>query len=85
MRNPSPNWTSLERCVFIDGIGRKKPLVIGTIGLGVVLIIETAMNAVYEPANSSGAQLNRAGQAVGIAIIWLAAVIFRMSFGPISW
>jgi MFS family permease len=80
-----PVFNGIFIIFFIDRVGRKKPLVIGPIGLGVVLIIETVMNAVYEPANASGAQFNRAGQAVGIAMIWLTAVIFSMSFGPISW
>jgi MFS family permease len=81
--------------VLIDRIGRKKPLylhskqtnfrVFGAIGLGVVLTIECAMNAVYQPSDATNAQTNKAGQIVGILMIWLASIIFSLSFGPVSW
>ncbi|KAI5295561.1 hypothetical protein KEM52_000997 [Ascosphaera acerosa] len=65
--------------MIIDRVGRRKPLIIGTILITIFLALESAC----------GSQLDNGQQAVLAAfnITWVFAVtaVFYMSYGPISW
>lgn len=64
----------------MDRIGRKKPLIFGTIGISVALICEAAIGSKVQPGSSSN------GLSIGgVFFLFCVTVIFSWSFGPISW
>lgn len=69
--------------VFIlDRVGRKKPLIFGTIGISIALICEAALGSQVTGATGS----RRDGiSAAGVFFLFLVSCIFSVSFGPISW
>lgn len=64
---------------FIDKVGRRKPLLIGTVGITLMLICE----GIVASQNEDGSKKGLSG--LGILFIWMVTVIFSASFGPISW
>lgn len=64
---------------LIDRVGRRKPLLFGTVGISVCLIIEAALNS--KNPDGTDQALSRAG----VAMIFLVSMVFSVSFGPISW
>ncbi|EJD39501.1 general substrate transporter [Auricularia subglabra TFB-10046 SS5] len=65
----------------IDRVGRKPPLVIGSLGMAASLAIEAAINRHYGVGSD-----NVAAQRTGVAfIILFGSFFFSTSFGPISW
>ncbi|KAF2818868.1 MFS sugar transporter-like protein [Ophiobolus disseminans] len=67
---------------FLDKVGRRKPLIFGTIAISVALICEAALGSQVESATGS-----RKDGISGAGVFFLFAVscIFSVSFGPISW
>ncbi|KAL5348663.1 hypothetical protein ACLOAV_006080 [Pseudogymnoascus australis] len=66
--------------VFIlDRVGRRKPLLLGTIGITCALICEGVINS----QNQDGTR--RSLSIAGVFFLFLVSAIFSWSFGPISW
>ncbi|OQE19850.1 hypothetical protein PENSTE_c014G01898 [Penicillium steckii] len=64
---------------LLDRVGRRRPMLFGTIGISLALICEAALNS----QNESG---QRIGYSIGgVFFIFAVSVIFSMSFGPCSW
>lgn len=69
--------------VFIlDRVGRKKPLLFGTIGISIALICEAVIGSQVEGATGSRRD---SLSGAGIFFLFLVSCIFSVSFGPISW
>lgn len=66
--------------VFIlDRVGRRRPLLFGTIGISIALICEAALNA----SNPHG---QRTGYSIGgVFFLFAVSIVFSVSFGPCSW
>ncbi|KAL0640086.1 hypothetical protein Q9L58_000914 [Maublancomyces gigas] len=64
---------------LIDRVGRRKPLLFGTIGISLCLIIEAVLISQNPDGNIES--LSRAG----VAMLFLVSMIFSVSFGPVSW
>lgn len=65
---------------IIDRVGRRKPLLWGTVGIAVALICEAAINSRIDPANPDhGLSIG------GVFFLFCVTVIFSLSWGPISW
>jgi MFS family permease len=60
-------------------VGRKKPLIAGSIGITICLIIEAVMISQNEKKPSDSLSV------AGVFFIFCITVIFSCSFGPISW
>jgi len=67
---------------LLDRVGRRKPLIFGTIGISIALICEAAVGSQVE--NATGSRKN-ALSAAGVFFLFLVSCIFSCSFGPISW
>ncbi|KAH8879085.1 general substrate transporter [Thozetella sp. PMI_491] len=64
---------------LIDRVGRKKPLIFGTVGIAAVLICEAIVNSQNEDGTRQGLSI------AGVFFIFCVSVIFSLSFGPVSW
>ena len=65
--------------LILDRVGRRKPLIFGTIGITITLVCEAIVNS----QNTTG---TRHGLLIaGVFFIFCVSVIFSMSWGPISW
>ncbi|KAI5780973.1 MFS sugar transporter-like protein [Geopyxis carbonaria] len=73
----------VANCFFIfllaDRVGRKKPLLFGTVAITVCLFIEAAINS----QNPDGT--DKALSKAGVAMLFLVSIFFSFSFGPVSW
>lgn len=67
---------------FLDRVGRKKPLIFGTIAITIALVCEAALNSQVDGA--TGSRRNGLSGA-GVFFLFLVSCIFSVSFGPISW
>ncbi|KAJ4357025.1 hypothetical protein N0V95_002831 [Ascochyta clinopodiicola] len=67
---------------ILDRVGRRKPLLIGTIGISIALICEAAVGSQIEGATGSR---KKGLSAAGVFFLFLVSCIFSCSFGPISW
>ena len=65
---------------IIDRVGRRKPLLIGTIAIAIALICESAINSRIDKTNP-----NHGLSIAGVFFIFCVTVIFSWSWGPISW
>lgn len=64
---------------FLDRVGRRKPMLFGTIGISLALICEAALNS----QNPNG---ERIGYSIGgVFFLFAVSIVFSMSFGPCSW
>jgi len=67
---------------FLDKVGRRKPLIFGTIAISVALICEAALGSQVPGATGS----RRDGiSGAGVFFLFAVSCIFSVSFGPISW
>ena len=65
---------------LIDRVGRRRPLIWGTIAIAIALICESAINSRIDKANPQhGLSIG------GVFFIFCVTVIFSWSWGPISW
>jgi len=66
--------------VFIlDRVGRRKPLLWGTVGITLALIAEAILNSQNEDGSRNGIS------GASVFFIFAVSCIFSCSFGPISW
>lgn len=72
--------TNLIFIVFLlDRVGRRKPMLFGSITISLALICEAALNS----QNPDGQRL---GYSIGgVFFLFLVSVLFSLSFGPCSW
>ena len=64
---------------LLDRVGRRRPMLFGTIGISLALICEAALNS----QNPNG---ERIGYSIGgVFFLFTVSIIFSMSFGPCSW
>jgi len=63
---------------LIDRVGRKKPLLFGTIGITVALICEAIVNSQNPDGTRHGLSI------AGVAFLFCVSIIFSLSFGKIS-
>ncbi|KIM94794.1 hypothetical protein OIDMADRAFT_60564 [Oidiodendron maius Zn] len=64
---------------LLDRVGRRKPLLFGTVGIILALICEGVLNSLNENGTKRGLSIG------GVFFLFLVSVIFSVSFGPISW
>ncbi|KAK4139578.1 general substrate transporter [Dichotomopilus funicola] len=65
---------------LIDRVGRRRPLLWGTVAIAVALICESAINSRIDPDDPDhGLSIG------GVFFIFCVTVIFSWSWGPISW
>ncbi|KAL2139452.1 hypothetical protein VTI28DRAFT_5145 [Corynascus sepedonium] len=65
---------------IIDRVGRRRPLIWGTVAIAIALICESAVNSRIDKNNPShGLSI------AGVFFIFCVTVIFSWSWGPISW
>ncbi|KAL5375627.1 hypothetical protein DPSP01_011095 [Paraphaeosphaeria sporulosa] len=67
---------------LLDKVGRRKPLLFGTIGITIALICEAAIGS--QVPSATGARKDSLSIA-GVFFIFSVSAIFSCSFGPISW
>ena len=68
---------------FVDRIGRKKPFMAGAFAMGSFMLIIAIIVATHPPEKSA-TSITSAG-AAGIAMVYLEAFSFNMSWGPLPW
>jgi nitrate/nitrite transporter NarK len=70
-------WTQdLFFIIFlIDRVGRKKPLLFGTVGITIALICEAIVNSQNEDGTKPGLSI------AGVAFLFCVSIIFSLSFG----
>lgn len=72
--------TNLIFIVFLlDKVGRRKPMIFGTVGISVALICEAALSSVNPTGEKTGYSI------AGVFFIFCITIIFSLSFGPCSW
>ncbi|TVY21189.1 MFS glucose transporter mfs1 [Lachnellula arida] len=64
---------------LLDRVGRRKPLLFGTIGITLALICEGAINSQNTDGTRHGLSIG------GVFFLFLVTIIFSFSFGSISW
>lgn len=64
---------------IVDRIGRKKPLLFGTITITLALILEAIVNSQNPNGTREGLSI------AGIAFLFSVTILFSFSFGPCSW
>lgn len=65
---------------LIDRVGRRKPLIWGTVAIAIALVCEAVVNSQINPdAPSQGLSI------AGVFFLFCVTVIFSLSWGPISW
>ncbi|PSN71310.1 general substrate transporter [Corynespora cassiicola Philippines] len=67
---------------LLDRVGRKRPLLYGTVGITLALICQAAIGSQVETATGSRKD---SLSIAGVFFIFCVTCIFSMSFGPISW
>lgn len=72
--------TNLIFIIFLlDRVGRRRPMIFGTITISIALICEAALNS----QNPDG---RRIGYSIGgLFFIFSVSIVFSLSFGPCSW
>jgi MFS family permease len=68
--------------LFLDRVGRKKPLIFGCIGISIALICEAVIGS--QVTHATGARRDSLSIA-GVFFLFAVSAMFSMSFGPISW
>jgi sugar porter (SP) family MFS transporter len=76
---------TLPAVLFLDKFGRKSFLIVGAIGMCICHIIVASIEGVYEDAWNKDEHLDVGQGWVAIVFIWLFAVNFAYSWGPVTW
>lgn len=64
---------------FLDRVGRRRPMLFGTVAISLALICEAALNS----QNPNGEHI---GYSIGgVFFLFAVSVVFSVSFGPCSW
>jgi MFS family permease len=73
--------------LLLDRVGRRKPLLIGTLGISIALICEAAIGSQIKDVTTAGGMTSKQNSLsiAGVFFIFLVSCIFSFSFGPISW
>lgn len=64
---------------LLDRVGRRKPMIFGTIAMSIALICEAALDSQNPDGERTGYSI------AGVAFIFCITIIFSVSFGPCSW
>lgn len=72
---------TLPAVLYLDKFGRKTFLIVGAVGMCICHIIVASIEGSFEDSWPS----HRTGGWAAIAFIWLFAVNFAYSWGPVSW
>jgi MFS family permease len=72
---------TLPAVLFLDNFGRKTFLIVGAIGMCICHVIVAAVDGSFEDSWST----HKSAGWVSIAFIWLFAVNFAYSWGPVAW
>jgi sugar porter (SP) family MFS transporter len=65
---------------MIDRVGRRRPLLFGTVAIAIALVCEAAINSQIDKENPQhGLSIG------GVFFLFCVTVIFSVSWGPISW
>ena len=76
---------TLPAVFFLDKFGRKQFLIVGAIGMCICHIVVASVEGVYEDKWNENKGLAVPQGWVAIAFIWLFAVNFAYSWGPVTW
>ncbi|KAF7902992.1 hypothetical protein EAF00_002894 [Botryotinia globosa] len=76
---------TLPAVLYLDKFGRKTFLIAGAIGMCICHIVVAAVEGVYEDQWNLNEGLAVAQGWVAIVFIWLFAVNFAYSWGPVTW
>ncbi|KAF7595472.1 hypothetical protein BBP40_005808 [Aspergillus hancockii] len=76
---------TLPAVLYLDKFGRKTFLIIGAIGMFCCHVVVVTVEGLYEDAWNKNEGLYKAQGWVAIAFIWLLAVNFAYSWGPVTW
>ncbi|KAL2808872.1 sugar transporter [Aspergillus granulosus] len=76
---------TLPAVLFLDKFGRKTFLIVGAIGMFCCHIVVATVEGIFQPAWEKNEGLDKAQGWVAIAFIWLFAVNFAYSWGPVAW
>ncbi|KAL4987966.1 general substrate transporter [Aspergillus falconensis] len=76
---------TLPAVLFLDKFGRKTFLIIGAAGMFCCHIVVATVEGLYQDDWALNEGLYKAQGWVAIAFIWLFAVNFAYSWGPVSW
>ena len=76
---------TLPAVLYLDKFGRKTFLIAGAIGMFCCHIVVAAVEGTYEDAWDLNKGLDKPQGWVAIAFIWLFAINFAYSWGPVTW
>lgn len=76
---------TMPSVLFLDHFGRKTFLIVGAIGMCCCHIVVASVDGVYENKWNLNEGLAKPQGWVSIAFIWLFAVNFAYSWGPVAW
>ncbi|KAL4805135.1 general substrate transporter [Aspergillus unguis] len=76
---------TLPAVLFLDKFGRKTFLIIGAAGMFCCHIVVATLQGIYEDDWALNEGLYKAQGWVAIAFIWLFAINFAYSWGPVTW
>ncbi|KAI9763034.1 MAG: hypothetical protein M4579_000097 [Chaenotheca gracillima] len=76
---------TLPSVFFLDNFGRKTFLIVGAVGMCVCHVVVAAVDGVYEDQWALNEGLAKPQGWVSIVFIWLFAVNFAYSWGPVAW
>ncbi|KAL2852036.1 general substrate transporter [Aspergillus pseudoustus] len=76
---------TLPAVLFLDKFGRKTFLIVGAIGMFCCHIVVATVEGIYEDNWAKNEGLDKPQGWVAIAFIWLFAVNFAYSWGPVAW
>ncbi|RMZ83277.1 hypothetical protein DV738_g1397, partial [Chaetothyriales sp. CBS 135597] len=70
---------------LVDRIGRKKPFIGGAFAMGTLMLIIAILVATHPPEENTEDSAITPSAAAGIAMVYLEAFAFNMSWGPLAW
>ena len=72
--------------IFVDWVGRRKPFMVGAFAMGSFMLIIACLVATHPPSAkvTAATHINSYG-AAGIAMVYLEAFSYNMSWGPLPW
>ncbi|KAJ5833781.1 Major facilitator superfamily domain general substrate transporter [Penicillium riverlandense] len=76
---------TLPSVLYLDKFGRKTFLIVGAIGMFLCHIVVAIVEGLYEDKWNLNEGLDKPQGWVAIAFIWLFAVNFAYSWGPVAW
>lgn len=64
---------------FLDRVGRRRPMLFGTVAISLALVCEAALNSQNPNGEHVGYSIG------GVFFLFAVSVVFSVSFGPCSW